>query len=159
MRSLLVFIFGFGVLSVAHAHGPQCFENEVNPRTQQRYESAAQWQSDVDAWEQRGRGFAGPLNLFWSFTSYVREKKQAESFGSDKAAHCYIGCVIARSTRAEVADYIGWLKEQQDLVDCDPETHFEEADAVATSWGGMLEARSREECQAQCVERYGSRTY
>ncbi|MBL7688822.1 MAG: hypothetical protein JNJ49_12375 [Bdellovibrionaceae bacterium] len=159
MRLLLAVTFGISVLSVAHAHGPQCFENEVNPQTHQRYETAAQWQSDVDAWEQRGRGFAGPLNLFWSFTSYVREKKQAESFGSDKAAHCYIGCVIARSTRAEVADYVGWLKEQKDLSDCDPETHFEEADALATSWGGMLEARSREECRAQCVERYGSRTY
>lgn len=159
MRLLLVFAFGISVLSVAQAEGLQCFENEVNPKTQQRYETEVQWQSDLDAWEQRGRGLAGPLNLFWSFTSYIREKKQAESFGSDKAAHCYIGCVIARSTRAEVADYVGWLKEQKDLSDCDPETHFEEADAVATSWGGALEARSREECQVRCIEKYGVRTY
>lgn len=159
MRLFLAFTFVISVLSVAQAEGLQCFENEVNPQTQRRYETAAQWQSDVDAWEQRGRGLAGPLNLFWSFASYIREKKQAESFGSDKAAHCYIGCVIARSTRAEVADYVGWLKEQKDLSDCDPETHFEEADAIATSWGGMLVARSREECRALCVEQYGSRTY
>ena len=133
-----------------------CYVHEEDQRTHQLFDSREEYASELDRWGHVSRPSVGPIDLFLAYRTYRSERAYAETLAIDKAKHCYIGCVIGIATSAKVADYVGWLKEFQDLTDCDPTTHFEDADSVATSRGARLGARDRSECSTLCVEEFDS---
>ena len=76
--------------------------------------------------------------LMKAYNVYTKEKKIADSLKNDKKAHCYMGCRIAQEVNFKTAEYVGWMKEDQDIRDCKASTHFDEADFVATVKGAEL---------------------
>ena len=128
-----------------------CYLHEIDSRTNQIYISSKEYASELARWKQVPRPAVGPIDLLTAYRVYRSEKSYAETLGTDKAMHCYMGCVIGVATSAKVTDYVGWLKEYQDLTDCDPATHFEDADSAATSRGARLGARDKSECSKLCV--------
>lgn len=75
------------------------------------------------------------------------EQDFALSLGTDKTAHCYLGCRINSEINYQTAHYLAWQKEQNDATDCNPETHFDVADYDATLSGAKFPA---EECVPSC---------
>lgn len=140
----------------ANLPSADCYRHEVDPRTNQTFVSREEYQSELERWNRIGRPAVGPIDLIVAYRAYRSEKPHAETLGTDKAMHCYIGCVISLATSSKVTDYVGWLKEYQDLTDCDPTTHFEDADSVATSRGARLGARDHTECSSLCVAEFDS---
>lgn len=128
-----------------------CYLHEIDSRTNQAYASREAYDSELARWQHMPRPSVGPIDLLTAYRAYRNEKSYAETLGTDKATHCYMGCVIGIATSAKVTDYVGWLKEYQDLTDCDSTTHFEDADGIATSRGARLGARDKTECSNLCV--------
>lgn len=84
---------------------------------------------------------------------YRSEREQAMRLRGDKVRHCFIGCRLSVAINPTTGLYLGWLKEQWDLTDCDPATRFEPADERATALGVELAERiqgidCRRECEA-----------
>jgi len=63
------------------------------------------------------------------------EKEFSLTLGTDKTAHCYLGCRIDHDVNLETAKFIAWQKEYNDATDCDVNTHFDIGDFEATVWG------------------------
>ena len=74
---------------------------------------------------------------------------------NDKWLHCVVGSEIARVTSFQVADYVAWFKEFQDLTD----TRFESDDYTASVDGARQTTLERtcEECSQVCEDRWGDR--
>jgi hypothetical protein len=88
------------------------------------------------------------------------EQDYALTLGTDKRAHCYMGCRISEDVNFETAKFAAWQKEYNDATDCDPETHFEVADYDATIDGALKGAANLQKLKAQkictdyCVKTY-----
>ena len=71
-----------------------------------------------------------------------------KQIGSDKVKHCFAGCFVRKNLNLKSAIMVGWLKELSDASDCDPETHFEKADYLATVAGAI--AGKNHHCKDFC---------
>lgn len=76
--------------------------------------------------------------------------------GSDKLAHCYIGCRISQETNYHTADYVGWLKEDRDISDCRGQSYFDEEDYRATVRGAQFGESQPDapSCERACKQVY-----
>lgn len=92
----------------------------------------------------------GPIDLMRAYSLYKKEKAQAEKLGNDKRAHCFLGCRISQHTDYHTADYVGWLKEDRDISDCNPRSHFDEEDYRATVRGAQIGESQNE--AATCIQ-------
>ena len=146
-----IFLLAISASAQAGVETPTCYLKEIDQRTMKPFGSVADYNSELDRWNRISRPAVNPLDLFVAYQTFRKEKPVADRMTTDKAMHCYMGCVIALATSTKVTDYLGWLKEHQDLTDCDPATHFEDEDATATSQGARLGARDRKECSNLCT--------
>lgn len=133
---------------------PSCWKREFNPSTGAKYSSAETWNRDVEAWERtEPEEVPTTAALGAAYIIYRMARSEAEALGTDKTAHCFIGCRIARYVGPETANYVGWLKEMEDVTDCHGDTHFDPEDHVATHWG-LSQVTLPESCQEICVAKY-----
>lgn len=94
----------------------------------------------------------GWANLARASVVYKREQANLRRLRGDKLQHCYVGCRVAVAVNDQTAIYLGWLKEQWDLTDCDPSTRFEPADERATALGAELAVRHQGlDCARECA--------
>ncbi|MBN8541440.1 MAG: hypothetical protein J0L82_13695 [Deltaproteobacteria bacterium] len=135
----------------------QCYEKEIDYRTFKPFASSDLHASEKRDWDLVSRPQIGIIDLMHAYAVYKMEHTRAQALTSDKAKHCYIGCVVSLSTSAKVSDYLGWLKEDLDLSDCQADTLFEPADQVATSLGARLGARDKKECAIYCRDQFSKR--
>lgn len=87
------------------------------------------------------------LNQFLDIGPKARDYAQSK-IGSDKVKHCFAGCFIRKKLDLKSAIMIGWLKELTDSSDCSENTHFEEADYLATIAGAI--AGKKNTCERFC---------
>ncbi len=146
---LLILIFAVPAFA---ASSDSCWQHEIDPHTRRIYQSNELWQSDLTMWEKRAPPEASYLALTEAYVVYSSEDSFALGLGSDKRAHCYMGCRIAQSVNLETATYVAWLKEDRDIQDCTRSTHFEEADFDATIAGAKMAdtAPDAKACAAIC---------
>lgn len=142
--------------SAAQAADPLCYQKELNPNTQQAFSSAHEYNSFRSDWANQNPGSGNPLALIKAYSVYKSEKSKAETMGTDKLAHCYMGCRISQETNYHTADYVGWLKEERDITDCNLKTHFDEEDYKATARGAGFgeNARDAASCETACKQVY-----
>lgn len=79
------------------------------------------------------------------------EKDYALSLGTDKTAHCYLGCRVNGEVNFQTAQFLAWQKEHSDATDCNPDTYFDVADYEATLFGAQLASN---ECVNTCKKVY-----
>jgi len=151
---LLPILMGSSVVSAVEL---QCYENEINYRTLKPFLSKEQHEAEKKNWDLVSRPQISVFELVHAYAIFKMESTRAQVLKSDKAKHCYIGCVVSLSTSAKVADYLGWLKEDLDLSDCERGSLFEPADQVATSLGAKLGARDKKECALYCRDQFTKR--
>ena len=88
-----------------------------------------------------------------SLTQFLSVAHKAHDYaeskqGSDKVKHCFAGCFIQKKLNYTSAVMAGWLKELSDSSDCNPSTHFEKADYIATVAGAI--AGKKHSCEDFC---------
>lgn len=132
----------------------QCFQNEVNFRTKVVFASEDEYQQELFYWQQKEPEMPGMFELYKAYETFNKAKADAAKLKSDKTKHCFIGCRIAQDTSYPTADYVGWFKEIQDLKDCKRNTHYEEADYIATLRGAEAGRNDAVECLAACKQIY-----
>lgn len=105
-------------------------------------------------WRNRRPAHPGALRLARAYLTYRHEGATLAKIKYDKWAHCYAGCRIAQDVDVLTANYVAWLKEDRDLHDCDPGTHFDPEDEIATNIGASLasQAESPSACLALCKQ-------
>ena len=129
MRTLILTLV-FLIATPALAQG-YCSNVEVHPETRQTM-SGEEWQSLKDEWSEEEPTNPGALVLLAAYAIYAMEKDTADQLRGDKRKHCYMGCRIARRVSYNAAVYAAWLKEYEDLDDCNPNTYFEWRDYEVT---------------------------
>lgn len=156
----LFFIFALmcSLNSIAEASWfSTCYKQEINPKTKYKFRSQAEYDEALTDWNTK-RPETGVLPLFLAraYKIFAEEGAAAKKYGTDKTAHCYIGCRISQETDSYTADMAGWLKEFWDIRDCKITTHFDEADFEATKVGGQLGEINvdAESCKVACLEAY-----
>ncbi len=158
---IVAFVLVLLVAPLAHAEpaidAQLCYENEIDFKTLQPFVSNDEYLQEKANWDLVSRPAVGVFELMRAYAVYRLEKSRAMVLKSDKAKHCYIGCVVALSTSPKVTDYLGWLKEDMDLADCDRGSLFEPADMSATSMGARLGARDKKECATLCRDHFAKR--
>lgn len=132
---MIIFALHF-ILSLSHAQETGCWQEERNPYTKAIY-TEAQWYEHIDAWNALQPPEPSLWSLFWAHQTYKQELDTANTLKNDKKKHCYIGCRIAQTTSLEVSTYVGWLKESEDITDCDRKTFFEMLDYQSTVDGAL----------------------
>ena len=75
---------------------------------------------------------SGSIVSLQSPSNLQKELSTAQTLKNDKKKHCYIGCRIAQDTSVEISIYVGWLKESDDIQDCNKKTFFEPLDFEST---------------------------
>lgn len=104
-----------------------------------------------------------PPGLFYLYTAKKladNERTFALELGSDKRAHCYLGCRISEKTSFETAKFAAWHKEYSDAIDCNPRSYFEIADYDATIKGALYGAdksvpvKNKTICVEYCKAQY-----
>lgn len=142
--------------SIAFAGQEACFAVETNPETGQKFSTTDEFEKFQESWENQSPGLANPIQLLMAYNVYKKEKDFAVSLGSDKLAHCFLGCRISQETSYHTSDYVGWLKEMRDLTDCNPNSFFDENDYRATIRGGLLgnSQPDASSCQRACLQIY-----
>lgn len=150
------FLLILGFSSLAQAQDPLCYQKEKNPVTRQVFQSEDEYNSVREAWAHRHPGTGNPFSLIKAYKIYKNEKTKAERMGTDKLAHCYMGCRISQETSFATADYVGWLKEDRDITDCNVSTHFDEDDYEATRRGAQFGESQRDPqgCEQACKQVY-----
>lgn len=82
------------------------------------------------------------------------EKDYSLQLGTDKTAHCYLGCRISEDVTFEVAKFSAWQKEYNDATDCNSNTYFDisdyEATLVGAEYGAQVNPRIRNQCASYC---------
>lgn len=111
----------------------------------------------IEDWLKKNPGNVGVFDLYRGLSVANAESRFVSAkTGDDKARHCYVGCRIATDVNLATAFYAGWFKEQRDLTDCDPGTHFDPLDEEATrrgAWvGAGLEDLPLQDRQQACLE-------
>ena len=160
MRFLKVLIVFFPISFFAaslSAADLECHEKEIDYRTRKPFASKEVYLTEQKNWDLVSRPQIGVFELLQAYTVFRIERTRALALKSDKAKHCYIGCAVSLSTSPKVTDYLGWLKEDLDLSDCDGGTLFEPADQTATSLGARLGARDKKECALYCRDQFTRR--
>jgi hypothetical protein len=147
---LSAFFFSFSALA------GECFRSEIDPKTNKIYSSEKIYLDDIKEWQVQKPEVPGMFKLARAYSVYKKEKDFATSLGNDKRAHCYMGCRISQETDYHVAEYVGWLKEDQDIRDCKPTTHFDAADWSATNKGAQLGQSQPDAkgCDLSCKQNY-----
>lgn len=141
-----ILLFGFS----AHA-AKTCWRQEINPATEKIFVSASAYQAQLNDWNNQVPEMPNPLNLLTAHNLYTNTfAAQAARIRNDKVKHCYVGCRIAQRTSARTAEYVGWIKEQQDLTDCRARSHFDPVDYEATVFGARLSVETAAACLSQC---------
>ncbi len=135
---------------------PLCFQQEYNLPKGQVFASEQEYNDIKVRWQQQDPGFGNPLSLVKAYAIYRQEKDYAQKLGSDKRAHCYLGCRIAQETSYKTADYVGWLKEERDLGDCNLKSRYDEEDYRATVQGAQFGENQSEasSCVRACKQVY-----
>lgn len=157
---LAIFTASLGIASKAIASKAepaaetQCHEKEIDYRSRKPFVSKEAHSAEKQHWDATSRPQIGIFELLQAYAVFRMERTRALALKSDKAKHCYIGCVVGLATSPKVADYLGWLKEDLDLSDCDGGTLYEPADQVATSLGARLGARDKKECAIYCRDHF-----
>ncbi len=118
------------------AAADMCWERERNPYSEATY-TEVEWYDHTQAWNALQPEEPSLLSLFWAHQTYKQELDTAKTLKNDKRKHCYIGCRIAQDTSLEVSTYVGWLKESEDLADCNRKTLFETLDYQSTIDGAQ----------------------
>jgi len=126
------------LLSSSAFAAAECYTQEFNPQTNKPFTSVAEYNSARKEWQAKAPESPNMFSLAKAYAIYTSEKNAALKIGNDKNAHCYIGCRISQEASYRVAEYVGWLKEDRDLKDCNPNTHFDESDYEATTTGAHL---------------------
>lgn len=114
---------------------PNCWILERTNSNTSAFSSFTQWDSEKQSWMSCRPKSVAPYYLLSAYKIFKRDKSIALSIGTDKQAHCYLGCKMAKEINFETARYVAWLKEYYDLIDCDSSTHFEPNDFAATVYG------------------------
>ncbi len=146
---LFLFVVTCLLSGQASAHG--CWESERNPYNWLIY-TESEWTSHSQAWSRIQPEEPTLWSLFWAHQTYKQEYQKASTLKNDKRKHCYIGCRIAQATSLEVSIYVGWLKESEDLADCNRKTYFELLDYQSTIEGAQHGAANSDptECFNYC---------
>ncbi|WP_295900000.1 hypothetical protein [uncultured Bdellovibrio sp.] len=133
-----------------------CYQSEGNPRTGKAFATDQDYQEELSRWRSQAPSTPNPFSLLKAYNVYSSEKAFANSMKSDKRAHCYMGCRISQSTNYKTADYVGWLKEERDLKDCNRNTHYDEEDYVATLRGATFGESQKDAkgCLQACEQVY-----
>lgn len=139
------------------AKSAECHLSEIDPKTKAIYASSESYEAEKLQWDLVSRPAVGIFDLAHAYAVFKFEQSRANLLKSDKAKHCYIGCAVGLATSPKVTDYLGWLKEDLDLRDCDVNTMFEPADMAATSKGTKLGARDKKECATLCRDQFTRR--
>ncbi len=153
MKTLLCLIS----LCISHLSFAQdsCWQNEIHPINVTPY-TQAEWENAITQWQTQKPSAPLITDLFKAHKTYKNELSTAQKLGNDKRKHCYIGCRIAQDTSLEVATYVGWMKELEDLQDCDKNTFFEPLDMQATTDGALASTNltSQKGCYKYCKTTY-----
>lgn len=133
----------------------ECYRQEINPITRKPYTDKVKWQDDGRDLRRSFPAMPGLFDLHKGYQVGVRESRIASGLRGDKIKHCYVGCRISNETSFEVAVYAAFFKEERDLQDCNPRTHFDLKDIDATVAGADLARRFPGEgtggfCRTQC---------
>jgi hypothetical protein len=144
--------FVFKTLVLMASANEMCWKQEINPYSKTTYQEA-EWLKHSQAWNERQPEKPIFWSLFLAHQTYKQELETANTLNNDKRKHCYIGCRIAQDTSPEVSTYVGWLKESEDLTDCNRKTLFETLDHQSTIEGARQGALVREpqECYEFCT--------
>ncbi|AGH95086.1 hypothetical protein [Pseudobdellovibrio exovorus] len=134
-----------------------CWQQENNPVTGKRYSSATEYQAHLNFWAGKMPIIPNPLNLVNGYNLYKSELPKMRGLSNDKVKHCYAGCRIAQETSQNTANYMGWYKERQDLIDCNPNTRFEHQDYIATAYGAKIKTNSSADCVHTCEQAWKSK--
>ena len=81
--------------------------------------------------------------------AYQARDYAAQKNGKDKVKHCFAGCFVRKKLDFKSAVMVGWLKELSDASDCTTNTHFEEADYLATV-AGAIAGKNNYSCEKFC---------
>lgn len=133
-----------------------CYKNEYNDRTKKVFTSSDEYNETLYNWYFNAPPQANPLALIKAYKLYKIEEANSVKLGNDKRAHCYIGCRIAQVVNFKTADYVGWIKEESDLRDCNLNTRFEEKDYLATRRGAEIGEQQSDPaiCRTVCKDIY-----
>lgn len=133
-----------------------CFTQEFNPATNKPFASQEDYNSALQEWEFRAPTNPGIFALARAYSVYNKEKTTAQQITYDKRAHCYVGCRISQEVDFRTAEYVGWLKEDRDIKDCNKNSHFDPADFDATVAGAQLGQSQVDAagCMAACKQNY-----
>ena len=137
MKIVSSFLFILLMSAQAFAES-ECYTQEINPCTNKVYASLEQYNTDKQEWASIAPESPGLFALAKAYGIYSREKDFANKLRNDKRAHCYIGCRLSQEMNYRVAEYVGWLKEDRDIKDCNKSTHFDPADYKATRAGATF---------------------
>lgn len=156
MKSLALLLILLTSSLSAMAAKPLCYQQEIHPHTGKVFQSQQEYEGFLADWSRQEPPPANPFFLMKAYGIYNREKAVSLSLGNDKTAHCYLGCRISMDVNLKTAIYVGWLKEQRDITDCNRSSSFETADYDATVHGAEMgtSLRSAEECQRACKQTY-----
>ena len=137
----------FGPTALAAAPtAPDCWRQEGFASREAHSRQVSQWASEAVP-------FPGPLDAYAAYRIGKDERDFAlDRLKNDKKAHCYMGCRIAQDVNFQTAQWAGWKKEDKDLRDCNPATHFEVMDYQVTVIGAHLglSASSVDDCLRRC---------
>lgn len=134
----------------------ECYTQEINPHAKKIYASQEIYNMDKQEWTAIAPESPGIFALAKAYRIYSKEKDFANSLRNDKRAHCYIGCRLSQEMDYRVAEYVGWLKEDRDIKDCNKATHFDSADYKATRMGATFGESQTDAkgCVAVCKQNF-----
>ena len=151
------FAFAFFVFSsfslTAFAEIEPCWRLEINPRTEEKYNSVSDWNRAMWDWERASPLKPSPAQLFAASKIYFAYNGQVTNWNFDKAAHCFLGCKMSQEISFQAAQYTAWFKEFGDLRDCNEHTHFGQADYNATIQGAALGQDKNMNCEQLCASK------
>lgn len=142
-------------LCTSNAAFAACWQNEIDPALNLIFSSEKAYNQTVADWQSEKPKAPSIFQLAIAYNIYQSEKNNSLKLGSDKRAHCYMGCRIAQGTSVKTAIYSGWKKEDQDIRDCDMNSRYEPLDYDATELGALASetiANSQSACAKYCTD-------
>jgi hypothetical protein len=138
-------------LQTQNVQAAACWQSEIDPQTNQIFADQATYDAVVKDWKAFKPDTPSITQQLKAYNIYKAEKDVALSLGSDKRAHCHLGCRIAQGASVKTGIYAGWKKEDDDISDCKIDTHFDELDYAATELG-VKASTTLENSQAACAK-------
>lgn len=154
-----VMVMALAYVSFGAAAEDECWRNEIDPSTRRPYQNAAQWNADKKSLAAQYPAMPNLFSLQKGYRVGVEESRKAARMRPDKRQHCYVGCRIANEAGYEVAVYAAYYKEDKDINDCNPKTHYDPKDIEATIAGARLAQGASNSadarfCNAKCAMAY-----